>query len=387
MKVFLTATEATVRSAGIRQYLMNLLRGLAFRPDVDDLEVVSGNRVVRRSEIAGFITASEVTAKGTSGGINAALRRVPGAYELRDFVRSWKIRGELRRRSHAQYVYHEPNFVSLPYRGRNVITVYDLSHVRHAGFHPAERVEWLNRRYPAALARADRIAAISGFTRDELVDIYGVSRERIRVTHIGTGPEFRVRPASEVAEALAALGVHYRQFVLSVATLEPRKNLIRTIEAHRALPDRLRREFPLVLVGASGWKNAELERHIRDGEERREIIRCGYLSREMVIHLFSAAAVFAYVSLYEGFGIPMVEAFASGVPVLASNVSSLPEVSCGAALEVDPYSVDAIRDGMLRLLEDPALRADLVRRGLARASAFDLDHCAEQVMSMYREIA
>ncbi|OZB57836.1 MAG: hypothetical protein B7X31_14400 [Thiomonas sp. 13-66-29] len=122
-------------------------------------------------------------------------------------------------------------------------------------------------------------------------------------------------------------------------------------------------------------------------EARGEAIRTGYLPRAQVLDLYAAAALFAYPSLYEGFGLPVLEAFASGVPVLTSNVSSLPEVSGGAALEVDPYSVDAIAEGMRALLDDAAMREHHAILGLERAKAFSWARCAEQTLAVYRQLA
>ena len=185
---------------------------------------------------------------------------------------------------------------------------------------------------------------------------------------------------------LSALGLKYRGFVLSVCTLQPRKNLRRLVAAYASLPEPLRREFPLVLIGANGWMNSDLQRYIGALASAGQVVAPGYISRADLMHLLSAAAVFVYPSLYEGFGLPVAEAMASAVPVLCSNVTSLPEVSAGAAWEVDPYSADEIAHGLQQLLEDATLRDDLVAKGLRRAAELTWAATVEQTCGVYRSV-
>jgi glycosyltransferase involved in cell wall biosynthesis len=179
---------------------------------------------------------------------------------------------------------------------------------------------------------------------------------------------FQPYDESDCAAALTALGLNYQRFVLSVCTLQPRKNLQRLVEAFTHLPHELRDAYPLVLTGAQGWMNSALLRELEPLVAARQAVLPGYVSRATLLRLFASATVFAYPSLYEGFGLPVAEAMASGTPVLTSNLTSLPEVVAGAAWEVDPYSVDAITAGLERLLTDAPLRAELAAKGRHRAA-------------------
>jgi alpha-1,3-rhamnosyl/mannosyltransferase len=149
----------------------------------------------------------------------------------------------------------------------------------------------------------------------------------------------------------------------------------------------MREAFPLVLIGADGWMNTSLLRDIEQLVRAKQAILPGYVARDTLLKLYASAAVFAYPSLFEGFGLPVAEAMASGVAVLTSNVTSLPEVTVGSALEVDPYSIDDIEAGLERLLRDEPLRNQLAAKGLARASELNWDATVSRTCDVYRSIA
>ncbi|HEU4663669.1 MAG TPA: glycosyltransferase family 1 protein, partial [Dokdonella sp.] len=175
-----------------------------------------------------------------------------------------------------------------------------------------------------------------------------------------------------------------------VATQEPRKNLARLARAYAALPAALRRRHPLVVVGARGWLNAELERTIAPLESAGDVRRLGYVDESELPLLYSAAHAFAFPSLYEGFGLPVLEALASGVPVLTSTGSSLGEIVRGengdVALCVDPLDETALREGLSRVLEDRDWRAHVVGAGVARAAGYRWSRCVDETVAVYREV-
>jgi Glycosyltransferase len=298
----------------------------------------------------------------------------------------WIESRSIRKLASAGYVYHEPNFIPVPYSGPLVINVHDLSHIRYPQFHPPERVKLLDIKLGKAIMRADHIVTDSHFVAEEIAELYSVSLNKITVTYLGTDVDFHARTANDVADTLKQFGLHYRGFVLSVATLEPRKNIERLVTAYSTLPESVLREYPLVLVGGSGWRDSKLLACLKNLEAKGNIIRTGYLPRTQLQDLYASAAVFAYPSLYEGFGLPVLEAFASGTPVLTSNNTSLHEVSDGAALEIDPTFTEAIRDGLNNLLNNPSLTRSFAQAGLKRAMDFSWQKCAEQTLAVYRRL-
>lgn len=270
---------------------------------------------------------------------------------------------------------------------RLVVTIYDLSFITHPELHLAANVAHCLAGTRLALEHADAIIAISEHTRRDLVERLGAPAERISVTPLAHDPELaRVTDPRRLADVRQryALPEH---FVLFLGALEPRKNLPRLLEAYAALPGALRRDVHLVVAGMSGWLNDSLHARVAQLGLEGSVRFAGYIDGDDLAAVYSVAAVLAYPSLYEGFGLPVLEAMACGTPVLTSNVSSLPEVVGDAAVLVTPDDVGSIAAGLQRLLEDAALRAELSARGVARARSFSWDRCARQTLEVYRRVA
>ena len=186
-------------------------------------------------------------------------------------------------------------------------------------------------------------------------------------------------PPDAVAEVRARYQLK-RPFILSVGTIEPRKNLRGLVDAYRALPVSLQDEFELVLAGPMGWADDETARRVQT------VRHLGYVAERDLAPLTAAATVFAYPSLYEGFGFPVAQAMAAGVPVATSNVSALPEITGDTAVLVDPRSQQEIRDALERLLFHPNIRASMAERGRERAEQFRWENCAAKSWQFFREV-
>lgn len=265
-------------------------------------------------------------------------------------------------------VYWEPNYILLPWQGPSVLTVHDLSHERHPEFHPRERVEFFNRHLPESLARASRINVVSQFTADELQALHGIESSRIDIVSPGVSPRFFVSP--EAAD-MARLSQRYSlppRFLLSVGTLEPRKNLVRVMQAFAELPRDDQRAAPLLLVGMQGWGEQAPSREVKAALEAGTIRRLGYVPGDDLPALYALASGFVYVSSYEGFGMPVIEAMAAGTPVLTANVTATAEVGGSAAIAVPPDDTAAIRQGLRRLLDED--HESRILQGRQRAAAF-----------------
>ena len=274
--------------------------------------------------------------------------------------------------------------IARPFDGVSVVTVNDLSWRFADGLHPAHRVAWIERRLPRSLAQAARLVAISEFTAREMVAHLGVDRRRIDVVPLAPSPLFRPMPPAETGAALARCGLTGRGFVLSVSTLEPRKNFDRLLAAHARLPATVRVRHPLVIAGGRGWgqalTGATAERAAREGSLRL----LGHVSDAELAALYTGCTVFAYPSLSEGFGLPVLEAMACGAPVVASGTTATGETAGDAALLIDPFNEKEIAQALARAIEDEALAARLRATGLARAAGFTWERTAAALIATWR---
>ncbi|MFO7974034.1 MAG: glycosyltransferase family 1 protein [Candidatus Hydrogenedentota bacterium] len=265
---------------------------------------------------------------------------------------------------------------------RAVVTVHDVSYL----VNPA----WFRRRhalyYRAMISRSARKAAViiadSEITASDLQERLGIQRERIRVIPLGVDVMFRPSPADDVERVCKQHGLPDK-FLLFVGTQEPRKNLPRLVEAFAQIAHEI--PHSLVLAGRSGWKCRALRRALARPELHERIITPGFIARENLPALLTAADGFVWPSLYEGFGLPPLEAMACGTPVLTSNTASLPEVVGDAALMVDPENSRDISAGIKRLVTDASLRDTLRQRGLKRVGAFTWQRTAELTADVYRQ--
>ncbi len=284
-------------------------------------------------------------------------------------------------------VLHSPNYFLPAYDGPSVATVHDLSIHRFPETHPAARRRYFDLAFERSLCRADALITDSEAVRQELIADYAVPPERVRAIHLGVDSAFRPQAADALIPVLSRHGLAPSRYLLSVGTLEPRKRLDQLITAYADLPAPLRERYPLVLAGSSGWLNDRVQPLIERGRSQGWLRYLGYVPQADLPALYAGAHAFAMMSAYEGFGLPLVEAMACGVPVLTSDCSCMPEVVDGAALLAESGDVAAIRMQLMRLLEDESWRTQAVPSGLRRAGEMTWDHCVRQTLEAYKMVA
>jgi glycosyltransferase involved in cell wall biosynthesis len=282
-------------------------------------------------------------------------------------------------------VYHAPDFIP-PFVRRvpAVVTIHDLAFLKWPDLLTAP-----SRRYYGQVARAvrsaDRVIAVSARTRDDLIELVDAPAHRIEVVYEAADARFRPVEAGAVAAVRARLGLPERYF-LFVGTREPRKNLRRLLEAFALLADEP--EAPdLVIAGRNGWLSEDLEGQAALLGIAPRVRFTGGVADEDLPAVYSGASAFVLPSIYEGFGLPTLEAMACQTPVIASTGGSLPEIVGDAALLVDPFDVAALGAAMRRIWREPALRQEMVERGRARARQFSWRRAAEETLDVYRRAA
>lgn len=360
---------------GVGQYAKSLAAGLA----------ATGELELQYFYVAGWSQEIRTTPVKNIGRLKELIKKVvPQPYRVSRALQNWRFgRGVKQNRPQ---LYHEPNFLPFHFDGPTVITAHDLSWIRYPQTHPAERVEVMNRLFPRALETATHVITDASFTRDEIIAEFGIDPQRITSVPLGAREVFHPRSALECAPVLEQRGLTYREYVLCVGTLEPRKNLELAIRSYAAMPEAYRARCPLVLVGMKGWLTSALESLMQPLVSAGQIRPQGYTSDEDLAALYAGAQVLVYPSLYEGFGLPPLEAMASGTPVIVSNRSTLPEVVGHAGVQIDAEDDAGLREALRRFDEDPMWWEARAAASLAQAQQFSWTRCAHETLGVYRKV-
>jgi glycosyltransferase involved in cell wall biosynthesis len=372
---------------GIGRYAYELANRLPQVADIDELHFLAMWRwaQARPASGGGGDVAAALVAPGWFGVVRRWLATQPLAVDAYDLASEF-WRGRLLRGVKGA-VYHSPNYFLAPHDGPSVATVHDLSITRFPETHPAARRRYFELAFERSLRRADMLITDSEAVRQEMLADFGVPPDKVRAIHLGVDEAFRPMAPAETARVLQAHGLVHGGYTLSVATLEPRKKLDRLIAAYAQLPQALRTAHPLVLIGAMGWLNSPLRQLIEQAQTQGWLRFLGYVSQAELPVLYAGASAYAMTSMYEGFGLPVLEAMASGVPVLTSSVSCMPEVAGGAALLAHPDDLDGLREQLTRVLTDAVWRAEAVPLGLQRARLMTWERCLAQTLDVYRTVA
>ena len=274
-------------------------------------------------------------------------------------------------------VYHAPDFTLPPTRVPSLLTVHDLSFARDPDSAAPGLRRYLDLVVPRSVKRATHIIAVSQTTKNDLVELYSTPADKITVLYEGVDSIFKPTPDPAIR---AKYGLGDKPFIFSVSTIQPRKNFQRLIQALAQLPA----DFNLVIAGSKGWLYDDILDEADKPAVRGRVLFPGFVADADLPALYTEAAVLAYPSLYEGFGLPLLEAMACGTPTLTSTASCLPEVAGGASVLVDPYNVEAIAAGLKEAISTPE---PWVTKGLRRAAEFRWDDSARQLMALYQNLS
>jgi len=373
---------------GIGRYALELARRL---PTVETIARVRFYGLGRWLDAA----ALEAADAPKNGGVNErTLRSVlagnPQAVRmfaaLMPWVQRWQLRQLQPQSPEGCTLFHSPNFFLPPLHTRAVVTVHDLSHHIYPQFHPPARIDYMRRMLPPSLARANHVITVSESARQDAIVHLGLPPEKVTAIALGVSAAMHPRSTDELAPVLARLGLQEQGYTLFVGTIEPRKNVDRLLLAYAMLPEALRSRFPLVLAGSSGWRSQATHTHMERAAQAGWLRYLRFVSQADLPALYAGAALFAYPSLYEGFGLPVLEAMACGTPVLTSHVSSLPEVAGDAAHLIEPQDECALTQALAQGLQDTAWRELARTRGLIRAADFHWQRCVKETVAVYENI-
>ena len=366
--------------SGIGHYTADLLRAvdkLLYRDEYRHVSVEIGVPFTQKHQVARF------------GFENLAVRGSPLPHRI---VNGLKQRKKLPpiELFFGKRVYVFPNYSSWPtLHGKSVPIIYDLSFVHHAEFVEPQNQKFLVDQVQHSVKRADRIISISQNSKKEIAEHYAYPSHKIDLCYPAVDQhKFYRRSDDEIEFVKARYGI-MSDYILFVGNIEPRKNLVSLLEAYKKLPTNIQNKYGLLLIGAKGWLDNEITQTIikmrMDG--LRVLQPTEYVIDDDLPALYSGAGAFVYVSRYEGFGIPPIEAMACGTPVISSDNSSLPEAVGDAAIKVGATDTDAIAQSLVRILEDKKLSEQLVAKGYDQILAFDWEESAKQLLKTAEEVS
>ncbi len=378
MRIGIDGSSLLKRRSGIGRYTLNLIRAMAAAAPEDRFEVVA------------FSLRERLQPDLFPGLPNVGLRsfRIPGkAFYLSAFhaghprVDRWVGGVDL---------FHSTNYFVFPlHRAPQIVTIHDLHFMQEREHAAAFGGRLWERSLLRDVHRVEHVLAVSEQTRDDVLSRLDLPGDRVTAIHEGVDHQFLTAPSAEdVQRTCRHVGVEPGRFLFWIGTFEPRKNLPRLVQAYRLLIDRLGDDCPpLLLAGGRGFGCEDLERDLEtDPRLRDRVVRPGYISDAELRALYHGATLFVFPSLWEGFGLPPLEAMACGTPVVASDRSALPEVLGDACVQVDPDDEAAIAGGLESLLTSRADREELSRRGREIAREFTWERAAERTLALYREV-
>lgn len=365
MRVALSIDALSPGLSGIGRYCWELARGLR-----DDHRV---------QDIGYFVGQTWIADPAT---------RLADAGEGRR-KRNWRQAAEhwWRRRRLGNGVVHAPNYFLPEWAESGAVTIHDLSVFKYPDTHPAERVKAFEVGFADTMDRARLVLTDCEWMRREVLGFTGLDPRRVVAVPLGVGAEFHPRSSAELEVFALRHGLVPGGYGLCVSTFEPRKRIRHLIAAWRRLPSNLRASFPLVLAGGTGWRNEALMMEIARAQAEGWLICLGYVPETDLPLLYAGARLFAYPSLYEGFGFPPLEAMASGVPAIVSLDTCLEETAGPGATCIDPEDIDDFAQVAERLLTDDVEHSRLVSVGIQHASLYGWNECVARTVDAYKSMS
>jgi len=374
MKILVNALPLIGLSTGVSRYVRQLYQQIERLPEIE-VFYFDGIRVHRDMPKQ---AEPEKWIRSTAGIWKLPAPVVFALHSLSWLKYEWILRRVCRRNRYDMY--HETGFVPAAVTGVPIVhSIFDLSLSKFRHAHPKERVWFNDAFFPRRIGYATHVVTISHFIEQEIADTLQIPASRISAIHLAPASDFYPRPLDRIRSIQNRYGIT-NGYLLFVGSLEPRKNLALLIQALQQCGSRI----PLVLAGWEGWGDKDWQKSIAGTDLENRVIMTGYVDDETLACLYSGATAFVYPSLYEGFGLPILEAMACGCPVICSNVASMPEVAGDAAIRIDPKSADDLAHAIDRIVSDDALRSQLIADGFARASLFTWRKAAVASLGVFR---
>jgi len=382
MNVLINLNSLTPPITGIGRYTAEILKYLIEDNNLvgfDSYQKYNHKQIQNKLQNIDALTVHKETFNAY---IKNTLKNIPYAYQLRK-KRQQQIINRLVMQDRS-LIYWEPNYILQPFSGKTVASVHDLSHLKYPQYHSKATRQWLEQNLESTINRADALIALSKFSQAEIIKKFPEAKNKIKIISPAVADEFKTTINIETLDTIKAkykLPAHY---VLSVGTREPRKNLKTLLQAYSYLPQYLKNQAPLVIVGAKGW--GEEEPLIQSMLSKQELIILGYIAQHDIPAIYQAADLFIYISLYEGYGMPVAEAMASGTAVITSKDSAMSEISGSLAKLVDPLNVQEITDAIKYCLENMDVQQDLASEGRHQMQKISWKASASALQTLFKQL-
>lgn len=365
---------------GIGRYTLELARQLQYSQLLDDIKFIREYNIL--CEIPDIQT--DINSSILKTRIKSCVQKNYLLSELYRIITPCLKKSALK--EYKDFIYHGTNFYLPPFPGKKIATFHDLSVFTWPQCHPKERVRYMRKELMLTLQRADMLITDSEFTRSELCNYFNYPLNKVTAIPLASSGDFYPQSVIDIQPFLTHYGLQANSYVLFAGSIEPRKNLDVLLTAYQRLSNKLRKHYPLVICGYHGWQSEELHLRMAEAERQGWLRYLGYVAAKELPTLFSGARLFVFPSLYEGFGLPVLEAMACGIPVISSNAASLPEVAGNVALLFDPTDPDDLLRHLIRGIEDLEWRKEASNAGVQRAKQFSWQRCARNTLSVYQQV-
>ncbi len=382
MKIIVNISHLNNPQTGIEHYTLELLKRLMVSPEVEDLVGFDTIKFYSKEEIKARLATNALVAISENASkykVKHLLKQIPGARRLYHLL--WRRMHQQRLNDYAQkgYLYWEPNYITQPYLGKSFPVVHDLSVLQCPQYHLADKVKWFSENLPKSIQSANRIQTISKYSQQQIAQTFQIPKNQIDIIPPGVDDIFYPRAEAQATKVLSKYGIQYKAYLLSVSTIEPRKNLKGLFAAWSQLSETLKAQYPLVLVGKKGWLHEDFGQTIAPYIQKGQVILTGHIPTEDLPHLYSGAKVFAYLSFYEGYGMPVAEAICCGTWVLASNATSIPEAGQQYAEYVSPNHTEEITQKLTTLLQTQSVPP------LPNRDNYSWEHATDRLIQSFKK--
>jgi len=370
---------------GIGRYTTGLLRCLSEPHNIQAFDATkrySQHQLEKKLNAPSEFSAGNSKQMNIRAGFVKLASQIPYAYKARQLLQQ-RIRQPLFKAC-LKHIYWEPNYILEPFDGLSVATIHDLSYIRYPQHHRAASLKWLESNIESSIKQASSLVTLSEFSKNEILKYFSLSESEINIVSPAVDSDFKQKASDEEIQQIRKKYKLPKSYILSVGTLEPRKNIKTLLKAYTSLPKKLKVSSPLVLVGAKGW--GDVDKDIQLMLDKKEIIVLGYVAQNDMAALYKAADLFVYISLYEGYGMPIAEAMASKIAIITSENSAMSEVAQNTTGIVNPLDVEQVAAMMAYYLQEKAARHEMIAKYEPIVAGWSWQRSADQLSRVFQEL-